>query len=213
MYKPSVGITPEGIPSIGLCALSTITFSLLDAWPLALIFLALTFFSCHFFRDPERVTPQEKDIAISPADGKIIKIAPMTDPVTGEQRQCVSIFMNVFSVHINRSPVAATVTDIIYHPGEFVNAALDKASHDNERCSYGLLDEEGNKWTMVQISGLIARRIVCGVTIGTALQRGERYGMIKFGSRVDIFLPSNYTPSVFIGENVFAGQTVIAHKA
>ena len=137
----------------------------------------------------------------------------MTDPVTGEQRQCVSIFMNVFSVHINRSPVAATVTDIIYHPGEFVNAALDKASHDNERCSYGLLDEEGNKWTMVQISGLIARRIVCGVTIGTALQRGERYGMIKFGSRVDIFLPSNYTPSVFIGENVFAGQTVIAHKA
>lgn len=212
MHKPSSGITPEGIPSIGLSALAALVFALLEWWFPSLLCLGLTAFSLHFFRDPERVTPATPDVAVSPADGKIIKISQMADPFTGEMRQCVCIFMNVFSVHVNRSPVAGTVDAIAYHPGKFINAAFDKASHDNERCAYALTDAEGNSWSMVQIAGLIARRIVCRVEQGEPIRRGERFGMIKFGSRVDVYLPASYTPAVVIGQQVFAGQSVLAKK-
>ncbi len=212
MYKPNSGITPEGIPSIGLCALASLVFAMLGWWFFAIIFLGLAAFSCHFFRDPERVVPTVKDIAVSPADGKIIKIAQMADPFTGEMRQCICIFMNVFSVHVNRSPVAGKVQSIAYHPGDFINAAFDKASHSNERCAYAIKDADGNDWSMVQIAGLIARRIVCRVEEGEKLKRGERFGMIKFGSRVDVYLPDSYKPSVYIGQQVFAGQTVLSQK-
>ncbi len=212
MHKPSSGITPEGIPSIGLSALAALVFALLDWWFPSLLSLGLLAFSLHFFRDPERVVPTTPDVAVSPADGKIIKISHMTDPFTGEMRQCICIFMNVFSVHVNRSPVAGTVDAIAYHPGEFINASFDKASHDNERCAYALKDTQGESWSMVQIAGLIARRIVCRVEPGEPLNRGERFGMIKFGSRVDVYLPPSYTPAVGIGQQVFAGQSVLAQK-
>ena len=212
MRKPSLGITPEGGPSIFLAALAAEAFAFLGCWPLATLFLLLTAFCCHFFRDPERVVPHAAGLAVSPADGKVVRMETRPDPFTGKPRQCVCIFMNVFSVHVNRSPVAATVADIAYHEGKFLNAALDKASRDNERCAYQLCEEDGAEWTMVQISGLIARRIVCRVEPGDALARGQRYGMIKFGSRVDLYLPDEYAADVRVGQKVFAGQTVVARR-
>ena len=212
MRNASPGITPEGGPSIGLCVLASLVFALLG-WPApAVAFLLLTLFCCHFFRDPERVVPREPDLAVSPADGKIIKIAMMPDPFTNAPRQCICVFMNVFNVHVNRSPVAGRVADIAYSPGKYINAAFDKASTDNERCAYSLEDPAGDCWTMVQIAGLIARRIVCRVEPGDSLARGQRFGMIKFGSRVDLYLPEGYAPAVSIGQKVLAGQTVLAAK-
>ena len=213
MRKATPGITPEGIPAIGLSAFAALVFALINCWPMALLFLLLTAFSLHFFRDPERVVPKAPGLAVSPADGRIIRIEQRPDPFSGEQRQCISIFMNVFSVHVNRSPVTGTVKDIAYHPGLFLNASFDKASRDNERCAYSLEDTDGASWSMVQIAGLVARRIVCRVEEGDALNRGERFGMIKFGSRVDLYLPEGYAPSVEIGDTAAAGQTVLAEKA
>lgn len=212
MQKARIGITPEGAPSIGLCALSALVFGALGWWFFALLFLVLTLFCCHFFRDPERVTPTAPKAVVSPADGKVIRITTQKDPITGEDRQYIAIFMNVFSVHVNRSPLKGKVTAINYYPGKFLNAAFDKAATDNERCAYQLQDEDNDTWTMVQISGLIARRIVCRVAEGDKLERGQRYGMIKFGSRVDMYLPASARPTVAIGDIVFAGQTIIATK-
>ena len=212
MRKASVGITPEGIPSIGFCALAALVFACLKLWFPAVLFLAATAFCLNFFRDPERVTSSAPGIAVSPADGKVIKIVRAPDPFTGEMRQCVCIFMNVFNVHVNRSPISGTVDSIAYHPGLFLNASFDKASDDNERCAYKLRDESGNDWTMVQIAGFVARRIVCRVDEGDTLRRGERFGMIKFGSRVDVYLPETMRPAVHVGAEVLAGQTILAEK-
>ena len=213
MYKPSVGIVPEGLPVIGLTAVATLACAMLDWEPAAVICFVACVFGCHFFRDPERVIPDDPDVAVSPADGRILGVVSKTDPMSGEARQCVSIFMNVLNVHVNRAPVAGTVTNIRYHEGTFLNAAWDKASTDNERCEYEVTDESGAKWVFVQIAGLVARRIVPWAQKGDALSRGERFGMIRFGSRVDLYLPEGYTASCTVGQNVFAGQTVIARKA
>lgn len=210
MRKPSAGITAEGIPSIGLTAFASLIFALLD-WPvLSLVFLLLLVFCLNFFRDPERVVPQAEGLAVSPADGKVVKIETMPDPFTGEARMCICVFMNVLNVHVNRSPVAGVVSAVAYHEGLFFNASLDKASTDNERCAYSITDETGKAWSMVQIAGLIARRIVCRVSAGERLERGERFGMIKFGSRVDLYLPEGYTPAVAVGDRVMAGTTIVA---
>lgn len=210
MRKARCGITAEGIPSIGLSALFALVCAVLDYEVAALVFLGVTFFCCNFFRDPERVVPTNKDIAVSPADGRIIKIEEMEDPFTGENRRCICIFMNVFNVHVNRAPVGGVIEAINYHPGLFINASHDKASKDNERCAYAIVDDNNNSWSMVQIAGLLARRIVCRVESGERLERGERYGMIKFGSRVDVYLPDSYLPAVRVGDKVLAGQTTIA---
>lgn len=212
MRKPSYGITPEGAPSIGLSALAALVFALLGYCIPATLFLLLCFFCCNFFRDPERVVPVKPGLAVSPADGKVVKVTSMPDPFTGEPRLCICVFMNVFNVHVNRSPVEGRVADIAYHPGKFLNASLDKASSDNERCAYALEDADGKRWTMVQIAGLVARRIVCRVDIGDGLRRGERFGMIKFGSRVDLYLPDGYEPKVRVGQKVLAGQSVLASR-
>lgn len=210
MRPAQCGITPEGWPCIGLTALSALTFALLGCGFLAFIFLLLCWFSAHFFRDPERVVPREAGLAVSPADGKVIRIESRLDPFDNRRKLCISIFMNVFSVHVNRAPVAGQIENIRYHAGAFFNAAFDKASTDNERCAYQLRDVDGNSWSMVQIAGLIARRIVCRVEPGDTLERGERFGMIRFGSRVDLYLPQGYGAAVRIGEQVFAGQSVTA---
>jgi phosphatidylserine decarboxylase len=212
MRTPSVGITPEGWPFIGLCAFSSCVFALIGCGLLAGIFLVLTWFSAHFFRDPERVTPSAPGLAVSPADGKVIAIGPRTDPFTGEERICIAIFMNVFSVHVNRAPVEAEVEAIQYYPGKFLNASFDKASADNERCAYLLRDADNGTWTMIQIAGLVARRIVCRTNEGDRLARGQRYGLIRFGSRVDLFIPAEYTPSCAVGDQVFAAQSIVACK-
>lgn len=212
MRKANIGLAPEGYPVIGLLSITALSFGAAGCEVVAFIALVLLWFAVHFFRDPERVTPHAPGLGISPADGKIIRIATREDPFTGEERICISIFMNVFSVHVNRTPVAGTITDMHYHPGAFVNAAWDKASHDNERCAWQVQTADGEAWTFVQIAGLIARRIVCRAEIGDTLARGERVGMIRFGSRVDLYLPQGYEPSVRIGETVFAGQTAVARE-
>lgn len=211
MHKSSVGIAREGAPFIGMAAFSSLIFAIIDCRILALLFLLAAIFAVYFFRNPERVIPQQPDVAVSPADGKIVLIEERPDPFSGEKRKCVCIFMNVFSVHVNRSPVAAKVSDINYFPGKFFNASLDKASTDNERCAWSLTAANGN-WTMVQIAGLIARRIVPWAETGDSLSRGERIGLIRFGSRVDLYLPEDYTPAVDLGAKVYAGQTIIARK-
>lgn len=212
MRKAAVGVAPEGLPFLLLLALTTLTFAALRFWPGALFCLALTWFCGHFFRDPERIVPTEDGIAVSPADGKVIRVEPREDPVTGERRACISIFMNVFNVHVNRMPVTARIDAIRYFPGPFFNAALDKASQQNERCAYLLSDAENRPWVMVQVAGLIARRIVCRVKEKDALERGERFGMIRFGSRVDLYLPPDYSAVVAVGDVVMAGESILARK-
>ena len=212
MREPTCGITPEGWPLISFLALLALVCALLGWAAPAVVALAFCWFSLHFFRDPERVTPRASGLAVSPADGRIVRIETRRDPMTGENRTCISIFMNVFSVHVNRAPVSGTVEDLRYWPGKFLNAVLDKASGENERCACLLRDTGGEQWTFVQIAGLIARRIVCRAEAGDTLARGQRFGMIRFGSRVDLYVPEGYLPAVSIGEKVFAGQSVIAQK-
>ncbi len=216
MRQPSFGVAKEGLPFILLLAWSSLVFAVMELDILAFVFLVLTWFTGHFFRDPERIAPAELHAAASPADGRVIRIERRPWPFDKdgkETRLCVSIFMNVFSVHVNRSPVACTVEDIVYKPGKYVNAALDKASACNERCAWLLADDEGERWGMVQIAGLIARRIVPHAERGDRLACGERYGLIRFGSRVDLYLPDTYTPAVGLGDSVRAGETVIARLA
>ncbi|NJB67327.1 phosphatidylserine decarboxylase [Desulfobaculum xiamenense] len=212
MHKPTVGMSLEGMPIFGLSVLLTLVLAICELTIPAVLAFVVTAFIGHFFRDPERVVPQEEGVAVSPADGRVCKIGREADPITGEERQVVCVFMNVFNVHVNRAPVAGTVRRLLYIPGKFFNASLDKASKDNERLAMGLEDEDGRQWTVVQIAGLIARRIVCWAEEGDSLARGRRYGLIKFGSRLDVYLPTDYDPSVAVGDNVFAGQTVLARK-
>ncbi len=203
-------IDPEGYPFVIILAFSTFIFALLGWWALTLIALFTTWFCWFFFRDPERIIPNIPNIAVSPADGKIIRIEPTINPITNEKNTCISIFMNVFNVHVNRFPLKGQIKTITYTPGLFLNAAFDKASQENERCAYLIQDQEGKHWTVVQIAGLIARRIVCRVKEGDTLERGERFGMIRFGSRVDIYLPDEYSVKILLGEKVTAGETILA---
>lgn len=212
MYKPSIGLSLEGLPFIFFTAIATLTFALLDCWFIATVLLVALFFVLNFFRDPERVIPQEQGVAVSPADGKVIKVETMRDPMTGEDRTTICVFMNVFNVHVNRMPVAGRIARISYFGGKFLNASFDKASTDNERNAVLVEDAEGKSWTMVQIAGLIARRIICWGEEGDSLSRGQRFGLIKFGSRVDLYLPVDYEPKVRIGDKVFAGQSILARK-
>jgi len=210
MRKPSAAFRPEGLPAVFLAALLTLVLALLDCFWLALGAFVLTCLVVNFFRDPERVTPHEPGLAVAPADGKVVQVARARDPFDGSERLRVSIFMNVFDVHVNRAPVAGTVRELAYHPGKFLNASLDKASEDNERLSMSLVAEDGGAWTVVQIAGLVARRIVPWAEVGDDLARGQRYGMIRFGSRLDVYLPDDYSPVIPVGQRTLAGQTVLA---
>ncbi|MGL4722275.1 MAG: phosphatidylserine decarboxylase family protein [Desulfovibrionaceae bacterium] len=210
MKNEKIGIAKEGYPILFLLFATALVLAILQYTLLSIASLALLWFSVYFFRDPERVIPVGITSAVSPADGKIIKIEDAINPITNEPATLVSIFMNVFSVHVNRMPIAATIEEIHYHEGLFLNASWDKASKDNEQCSYLLKAHDGSKWTMVQISGLIARRIVARVSAGDSLEKGERYGLIRFGSRVDLYIPKTYIPTVNIGKQVFAGQSILA---
>lgn len=212
MLKPALGISLEGFPYIGIFAFTALLTAIFGwRWP-TLVFWLLCLFSLYFFRDPERVIAEGPGIAVSPADGTIVKIQLRRDPFSNEEVQCVSIFMSIVNVHVNRAPVGCTVESIRYFPGTFFNASLDKASTDNERCALSIRDGDGKHWTIVQIAGLVARRIVCRVQPGDNLTRGQRFGLIRFGSRVDLYLPADYTPLVHIGDKVFGGETVIASK-
>ncbi len=176
--------------------------------------IVLTLWCAYFFRDPERVTPTREGLVISPADGRVSLIVDVVPPpeleLPREPMTRVSVFMNVFDVHVNRAPVAARIAKLTYIPGLFVNAELDKASEDNERQALTLVLNDGRKIGVVQIAGLVARRIVKFVDEGRELQVGERFGLIRFGSRVDVYLPKGVAPLVSVGQRAIAGETVIA---
>jgi len=212
MQKPSPGVSLEGLPIIGLAVLLTLTLALLGWVFWAFLCFLLTCFIGHFFRDPERVVPTGAGLAVSPADGRVVRVGRTKDPISGEERQIVSIFMNVFDVHVNRSPVRGKILQIKYFPGKFLNASFDKASEENERNVLKIEDDDGQNWTVVQIAGLIARRIVCWVEEGDAVKRGQRIGLIKFGSRVDLYISDEYTSTVVMDQRVYAGQTITAKK-
>ncbi|MEG3639734.1 phosphatidylserine decarboxylase family protein [Magnetococcus sp. PR-3] len=204
-------VAKEGYPFIaifiGVAAIST-ALNLHSILQLVLWVLAL--WCIWFFRDPERETDAPADAVIAPADGKIVAIREMEKgPLTDEPVRMVSIFMNVFNVHVNRAPIAGTVTKISYHPGKFVNADLDKASIENERNVLLMDNGKGVKVAFQQVAGLVARRIVCRIPENTPLQRGERFGLIRFGSRVDVFFPMDAEISVNLGDKTESGVTTL----
>lgn len=198
------------IPIFGVAAL--LLFLLWE--PLGWIGVGLTVWCYYFFRDPDRVTPTRPGLFVSPADGIVSLIeraAPPPELGLGDApRTRVSVFMNVFNCHVNRAPIAGRVRAIAYRPGKFLNASLDKASADNERNGLALELADGRTVGVVQIAGLVARRILCETTEGAMLATGERFGMIRFGSRVDVYLPEGVAPLVAVGQGTIAGETVIA---
>lgn len=175
----------------------------------AVPFIIIALFVLQFFRDPPRVIPNESNVILSPADGRVIALVKDIDPYQNTQAIKVSIFMNVFNVHSNRSPVDGNILDIIYNKGKFINADFDKASIENERNAMIIELNNKDKITVVQVAGLIARRILCYSKVGQHLQRGQRYGFIRFGSRVDLYLPLHYKPCVTIGQKVKATSDII----
>jgi phosphatidylserine decarboxylase len=176
--------------------------------------LALALFCAYFFRDPARTTPARAGLVVAPADGRVVSVAEAVPPAElglgPEPRWRVAIFLSVLDVHVNRSPVDATVTRIAYHPGKFLNAAADKASDENERNGLALTLADGRTLGVVQIAGLIARRIVCEVKEGDSLAAGQRFGLIRFGSRTDLYLPAGVVPLVAEGQRMLGAETVIA---
>ena len=178
------------------------------AWSLPVWLAAL--FVLQFFRDPPREVPEASDAVVSPADGRVVAVEKARDPWLERDALKISVFMNVFNVHSNRSPVDGTVRRRWYHAGSFLNAALDKASLENERNALWLRTAAGADVTCVQIAGLVARRILCYVGEGAALQRGQRFGFIRFGSRVDLYLPPGARPVAAIGDKVYAAESVLA---
>lgn len=205
-------IARPGYAYIGAAAFATAVFALLGWEILSLIGLGAAFGICCFFRDPDRVIPTNAGAVVSPADGKIIEAGEIVQSPYYQGRCIkVSIFMTVFNVHVNRIPHEGVVEDIRYYPGRFVSANLDKASSDNERNAVFMKTAGGTRYTVVQIAGLIARRIICGLRIGDAPERGQRFGMICFGSRLDVYLPTDARLNVRIGEKVQAGTSILGY--
>ncbi len=202
----------EGWPFI-LCSvcLSVILSFVLGLWSLP--FWLITVFVVQFFRDPARTIPQQANAVLSPADGRIVVVERCQDPQLKRDAIKVSVFMNVFNVHSNRSPVDGVVTKVDYFRGSFVNAALQKASLENERNAVSVRQSDGTEITFIQIAGLVARRILCYAKPGDTLHRGQRYGFIRFGSRVDVYLPLTATVKVSIGDKVSATETILAELA
>ena len=209
-HYPHPLIAREGWPflaiSLGAALLVTGAAGLAWASPLWLVFV----FCLQFFRDPARPVAGDARSVLSPADGRIVAIEPLRDPWLDREALKVSVFMNVFNVHSNRSPVDGEVRQRWYHPGKFFNADLDKASTENERNALWLRTADGQDVTCVQVAGLIARRILCYVDAGSRLVRGQRYGFIRFGSRVDVYLPPASRVKVTIGDKVAASLTILA---
>lgn len=207
-----IPIAKEGAPFIAIALFCVIVAWLLGGWWLEFVLVPLAVFVVAFFRDPERDVPSDRDSIVSPADGRVIKVERMRDErLLKTEAMKISIFMNVFNVHVNRSPAAGRVLDIIYNPGKFFNASLDKASLLNEQNALIMQAANGKKYAFNQIAGLIARRIVCRVKAGVSLKKGERFGLIRFGSRVDVYLPTDCRVSVKVGDKVKAGSSILGY--
>jgi len=208
-----VPIHQAGWPFIALFAVATLVLNSFSG-ALGLIGVVLTVWCVYFFRDPDRTTPVRDGLVVSPADGVVQMVDQAPPPkelgMGDKDRWRVCVFMNVFNVHVNRIPIAGTICALNYRPGKFLNASLDKASELNERQSLGLRLKGGKDIAFVQIAGLVARRILCDVAEGQEMKTGERFGMIRFGSRVDVYLPIGVKPLVAVGQTAIAGETVIA---
>lgn len=211
-----VPINKAGYPFIAIFA--AVALALYIWWePAGVVGALLTAWCVYFFRDPERITPKGDNLVICPADGvvqSVVKAPPPPELDMGSEPMTrVAVFMNVFNVHVNRSPITGIVSAKHYRPGRFFNASLDKASEFNERMSLTVKADNGTEIAFVQIAGLVARRILCYVDVGAPLSAGERFGLIRFGSRVDIYLPDGVQPLVIEGQTTIAGETVIADLA
>jgi len=209
-------IHPEGHKFAFIFAAATLALFWMGWDIIGWVGVVLTLWCLYFFRDPVRVTPDADGLVISPADGLVLPIVTVTPPeelgLGSAPRTRVSIFMNVFDVHVNRAPVSGEVKTITYIPGKFFNASLDKASEDNERQLFSMETEDGKLVGFVQIAGLVARRIVGFVHEGDTLEAGERFGLIRFGSRVDVYLDESMAPLVIEGQRTIAGETILADR-
>ena len=207
-------IHTEGYKFIVIAVFITIIFLIINNF-LGLIGLLLTVWVYYFFRDPERVIIEDDNYLVSPADGEVIKVEEVDGPkelgLENKKFKKISIFMNIFDCHVNRTPCAGKIEEILYKPGKFFNASLDKASEDNERNYFKIKDKENNNIIVVQIAGLVARRIVCESNREQELKQGERIGMIRFGSRADVYY-ENYEPLVKVGQKAISGETLLAKK-
>ena len=207
-------IHAEGYKFLVISGIITIVFYSFSNF-LGLIGLVLTIWVYYFFRDPERVIIDDNNYLVSPADGEIIKVEEVDGPkelgLENKRFNKISVFMNVFDCHVNRTPCAGKIDEILYKPGAFVNASLDKASEDNERNYFKIKDTDNNDIIVVQIAGLVARRIVCETNKDQVLKQGERIGMIRFGSRADVYY-ENYQPLVKVGQKAISGETLLAKK-
>ena len=209
MNYPHPIIAREGWPFLLAAVAAAVIVSFFSpGWSIP--FWIVVLFVLQFFRDPPRDIPDLKSAVLSPADGRVVVVGRAHDPYLNRESLKISVFMNVFNAHSNRSPVDGSIIAVWYHPGSFVNAALDKASTDNERNALHLRTAEGAEVTCVQVAGLVARRILCYVKAGDTLQRGQRYGFIRFGSRLDVYLPPESSPKVAIGDKVHATSTILA---
>ena len=204
----------EGYKFLVISGIITIVFYIFSDF-LALLGLLLTIWVYYFFRDPERITIDDDNYLVSPADGEVIKVEEVDGPkelnLENKRFRKISIFMNVFDCHVNRTPCAGKIEEILYKPGKFLSASFDKASEDNERNYYKIKDNQNNDIILVQIAGLVARRIVCETSKDQELKQGERVGMIRFGSRADIYY-ENYEPLVKVGQRAISGETLLAKK-
>ena len=206
---PHPVIAKEGWPFLAIAVAIAVVVTWFVSW-WSLPFWLAAVFVLQFFRDPPRNVPDDVNAVCSPADGRIVAVEKAEDPYAGGVSLKISVFMNVFNVHSNRSPVDGQITDVVYHAGSFLNAALDKASMQNERNALRIRLRDGRQVTCVQIAGLIARRILCYVKVGDRLERGQRFGFIRFGSRVDVHLSPDALVNVTVGDKVYAGETVLA---
>lgn len=208
-HYPHPIIAREGWPFLGGAFALAILVTLFSfTW--SIFFWVIALFILQFFRDPARSVPPQANAVISPADGRIVVVEKAQDPYANREALKISVFMNVFNVHSNRAPVNGKIERVQYFPGKFVNADLDKASLENERNALIIQADNGETVTCVQVAGLIARRILCYVNAGDSLSKGQRYGFIRFGSRVDVYLPVSATPKVTVGDKVSATETILA---
>ena len=210
MKASEFSVAKEGVPFILVCAFTALICSILQYKYAGLGALLATVFVTYFFRDPDRILPEEQDAVVSPADGKVIRVEEVFDDRFLQKNVLkISIFMNVFDVHVNRIPWAGTVRRIIFEPGRFYAADKDKAALHNEYCAVIISPASGQEYAIVQIAGLIARRIICRAEPGDQVKTGERFGLIRFGSRVDLYLPEGTAAAVQVGDKVRAGETVL----
>lgn len=203
----------EGYPFAATAVVVALAVNFFAGGYWSIPFWLIAVFVLQFFREPTRNVPADDNLVVSPADGKVVAISEAINPISGNSATRIAIFLNVFSVHSNRIPIAGTIIKKEYRAGKFLNAAVDKSAEENERNSIVIRDSHSHEITCIQIAGLIARRILCYVDTGDQVQKGQKYGFIRFGSRVELFLPPEYQVNVSIGDSVRGGADVIGSKS